>query len=64
MRQSDVLDSEPDYLLRPTRHWPGGTLLDSDSASGFLFRAQVTNIGQDLRDSKLQKDGASTTSLA
>ena len=25
-RQSDDLDSEPDYLLRPTRHWPGGTL--------------------------------------
>ena len=26
-RQSDDLDSEPDYLLRPTRHGPGGTLL-------------------------------------
>ena len=42
MRQSDDLDSEPDYLLRPTRHGPGGTLLDS----------QVTDIGQDLRYSK------------
>ena len=27
-RQSDDLDSEPDYLLRQTRHGPGGTLLD------------------------------------
>ena len=26
-RQSDERDSEPDYLLRPTRHGPGGTLL-------------------------------------
>ena len=26
-RQSDEQDSEPDYLLRPTRHGPGGTLL-------------------------------------
>ena len=25
--QSDDRDSEPDYLLRPTRHGPGGTLL-------------------------------------
>ena len=49
MRQSDDRDSEPDYLLRLTMHGPGGTLLDS---SAFLFRAQVTNIGQDLRDSK------------
>ena len=23
-RQSDERDSEPDYLLRPTRHGPGG----------------------------------------
>ena len=49
MRQSDDRDSEPDYLLRPTRHGPGGTLLDS---SAFLFGAQVTDIGQDLPDSK------------
>ena len=27
-RQSDDRDSEPDYLLRPTRHGPGGTLRD------------------------------------
>ena len=26
MRQSDDQDSEPDYLLRPTRHGPGGIL--------------------------------------
>ena len=26
-RQSDDRDSDPDYLLRPTRHVPGGTLL-------------------------------------
>ena len=38
-RQSDDRDSEPDYLLRPTRHGPGGTLLDY---SAFLFRAQIT----------------------
>ena len=47
--QSDDRDSEPDYLLRPTRHGPGGTLFD---CSAFLFGAQVTDIGQDLRDSK------------
>ena len=29
-RQSDDRDSEPDYLLRPTRHGPGGTLLDNN----------------------------------
>ena len=49
MRQSDDRDSEPDYLLRPTRQGPGGTLLDS---GGFRFTAQVTHIGQDIRDSK------------
>ena len=38
MRQSDDRDSEPDYLLRPTRHGPGGTLLDY---SAILFSAQV-----------------------
>ena len=40
-RQSDDSDrdSEPDYLLRPTRHGPGGTLLDYGA---FRFRAQVT----------------------
>ena len=27
-RQSDDRDSEPDYLLRPTRHGQGGTLRD------------------------------------
>ena len=32
--QSDDRDSEPDYLLRPTRHGPGGTLLDYKA---FLF---------------------------
>ena len=26
-RQSDERDSEPDYLLRPMRHGPGGALL-------------------------------------
>ena len=39
MRQADDRDSQPDYLLRPTRHGQGGTLLDS---SAFLFSAQVT----------------------
>ena len=37
--QFDDRDSEPDYLLRPTRHGPGGTLLDY---SAFHFRVQVT----------------------
>ena len=40
MRQSDERDLEPDYLLRPTRHGPGGTLLDYRA---FLFSAQVTD---------------------
>ena len=39
IRQSDERDSEPDYLLRPTRHGPGGTLHEY---SAFLFKAQVT----------------------
>ena len=39
MRQSDERDSEPDYLLRPTRHGPCDTLLD---CSAFPFSAQVT----------------------
>ena len=36
-------------MLRPTGHGPSGTLLDYGA---FLFRAEVTDIGQDLRDSK------------
>ena len=32
-------DSEPDYLLRPTMHGPGGTLL---IIAHSFFRAQVT----------------------
>jgi hypothetical protein len=39
MRHSDDLDSEPDYLLLPTRHGPGGTLLDY---SAFPLNAQIT----------------------
>ena len=38
-RQSDERDSEPDYLLRPTWHGQGGTLLDY---SAFLFSTQIT----------------------
>ena len=38
-RTSDERDSEPDYLLRPTRHGPGGTLLEYIA---FLFKVQVT----------------------
>ena len=41
MRQSDERDSEPDYLLRPTRHGPGGTLLDY---SAFLLGRKSPNI--------------------
>ena len=37
--ESHDRDSEPDYLLRPTRHGPGGTLFDY---SALLFSAQVT----------------------
>ena len=48
-RQSDERDSEPDYLLRPTRHGPGGTLLDY---SAFLFKAQVTEYTVGTKHSK------------
>ena len=42
-RQSDVRDSEPDHLLRPTRHGQGGTLLDYIV---FLFSAgQLIELG-------------------
>ena len=42
-RQSDVWDSEPVYLLRPTRHGPGGALLDYIA---FLFSAgQLIELG-------------------
>ena len=59
-RQSDERDSEPDYLLRPTRHGPSGTLLDY---SAFRFRAQVTEYtvgaepfkGQSLKRHLLRK---------
>ena len=34
-RQSDDRDSEPDYLLRPTRHGPG-TIYDSGKDSFYL----------------------------
>ena len=35
MRQSDNRDSEPDYLLGPTRHWPG-TIYNSGKGSFYL----------------------------
>ena len=54
-RQSDDRDSEPDYLLRPTRHGPGGTLLDY---SAFPFRAQVT---ENTVGTKHPKDIAETS---
>ena len=52
MRQSDDRDSEPDYLLRPTRHGPGGTLL---IIAHFLFRAKVTeySVGTELDSKKI-----------
>ena len=34
-RQSDERDSEPDYLLRPTRHGPG-TIYNSGKGSFYL----------------------------
>ena len=39
MTPSHQAELEFRHLLRPTRHGPGGTLLDY---SAFLFRAQVT----------------------
>ena len=48
-RQSDDRDSEPDYLLRPTRHGPGGILLDY---SAFLFKAQGTEYTVGTKHSK------------
>ena len=53
-RQSDERDSEPDYLLRPTRHGPGGTLLEY---SAFLFRAQspLRRLGQAIQRTSLQR---------
>ena len=48
-RQSDDWDSEPDYLLRPTRHGLGGTLLDY---SAFSFRVQVTEYTVGTKHSK------------
>ena len=43
MRQSDDRDSEPDYLLRPTMHGPGGTLLII--AHSFLAQVTVYRLG-------------------
>ena len=40
-RQSDDRDSEPDYLLRPTRHGQGGTLRD--------YIAVLFNVQDDIR---------------
>ena len=57
MRQTDDRDSEPDYLLRLTRHGLGGTLLDY---SAFLFSAQVT--GQRLGFEAGQEGAAMTSS--
>ena len=34
-RQSDDRDSEPDYLLRPTKHWPG-MIYNSGNGSFYL----------------------------
>ena len=42
MRQSDDRDSEPDYLLRPTMHGPGGTLL---IIAHFFLESRSPNIG-------------------
>ena len=41
-RQSDDRDSEPDCLLRPTRHGPGGTLLIITHS--FLERRSPNNL--------------------
>ena len=46
--RADDRDSEPDYLLRPTRHGPDGKLL---IIAHFLFRAKVTeySVGTEAR---------------
>ena len=46
--RADDWDSEPDYLLRPTRHGPDGKL---QIIAHFLFRAKVTeySVGTDAR---------------
>ena len=46
-RQSDDRDSEPDYLLRPTMHGPGGALLISIAHSFFVRTAQSSRSGWD-----------------
>ena len=57
-RQSDDRDSEPDYLLRPTRHGPGGTLLII--AHSFLERRSLKiQLGPKLG---LKEIAATTTS--
>ena len=50
-RQSGDRDSEPDYLLRPTRHGPGGTLL---ILAHSFFRAQVAE--ESVRTSSFEGD--------
>ena len=40
-RQSDDRDSEPDYLLRPTRHGPGGVINDQFER---FFLVQLTAV--------------------
>ena len=52
-RQSDDLDSEPDYLLRPTRHGPGGSMLDY---SAFLLRAPAAAVTENTVGTSHSKD--------
>ena len=47
-RQSDERDSEPDYLLRPTRHGPRGTLRDY-IAVRFNVRQSAHRVQDDIR---------------
>ena len=56
-RQSDDRDSEPDYLLRPTRQAPGGTLIDYIA---FLFSAGQHIAARDR--TRIQRRNRSTTS--
>ena len=55
-RQSDERDSEPDYMLHPTRHGAGGTLLDY---SAFLLERRSPFSSWDSSD---RVEGASMTS--
>ena len=63
MRQSDEPDSEPDYLLRLTRHWQG---MFTISAKVFLYdnqRIDVSTLEDSNRPALLSTQQASLDNL-